>query len=219
MTCVFLLLAASFAYGQQATNSTGSICGSVLDETGAPASHVQVLAILQDPAGHGLPGSITDETGHYCVDGLRLGKYVMSAADEKKGYPMRSDFYTWPAPEPQVTLTAQDPQANLDWQIPFKAGFLKIHVSVDHPDIQTVPITFDLIVRSRPKVRYTSVMTSLHTDSKGSFTVLLPPGEDVLLTAMSPGYRHWPNDDRGELLNLRSGETQDITISLETITP
>ena len=218
--CVFLLLHSFFASGQQAADPGGAICGSVLDENGAPASHVYVIAMLQEMFGHtgGYPGTATDDAGHYCVADLSLGKYILSALDEKKGYPKRGlGFYTWSSPDPQVTLTAQEPQANLDWQIPFKAGFLRLHVSVDHPGVQAVPITFDLVVPSRPKLGYESVMTSLRTDPRDSLTILLPPGDDVFLTAMSPGYRHWPENERGELLNLRPGETRDITISLVTI--
>ena len=225
-TCVILLLAACFAPGQQPSETTGSVCGSVSDENGAPASHVRVVAApdMSDyPGGgsFGLLGSDTDETGHYCVDHLGPGKYIMSAYDEKKGYPIRlmSGFYTWDSPAPKVTITAYNPDAHLDWRIPFKAGFLRLHVSVDRSDAKTIPVRFSLVVPSRPKVGLYSADWTLKTDQTDSFTVLLPPGEDVSLTATAPGYRRWPDNDRGELLNLRSGETKDITIPLTTITP
>lgn len=57
-TCVILLLAAAFALGQQPSETTGSICGVVSDENGAP----------------------------------------------------------------RVTVTAYNPDAHLDWRIPFKSG-------------------------------------------------------------------------------------------------
>jgi len=90
---------------------------------------------------------------------------------------------------------------------------------VDQPDVQSVPITLDLVVRSQPKLRNTMVLTSIGTDPRDSFTALLPPNEDVFLRVMSPGYRHWPEDERGMLLNLRAGETKDVTLSLTTVTP
>lgn len=221
-SCVFLLLVASFACAQETTGLTGLICGSVLDENSAPASHVYVIAMSQGPSGHsgGYPGTFTDETGRYCVDGFGLGKYVMSTADEKKGYPiMGPQFYTEDSPGPQVTLTAQNPEARVDWQIPFKAGFLRLQVSLNHPGVESIPITFDLVVRSRPKVGTYSVMTSLKTGPKASITILLPPHEDVMLTVMAPGYRRWPDDERGQLLNLRPGETENVTIPLVEIAP
>lgn len=221
-TCVILLLAAALALGQQPIDTTGSICGSVLDENGAPASHVRVVAIQWSPGGHsgGFPGTETSETGHYCIDHLRLGDYEMSAFDNKKGYPQWGiQFYTWDSPAPKVTLTAYDPDAHLDWRIPFKAGFLKLQVFVDHSDDKTVPIRVAVVVPSRPKVGIEVSEWPLRKGQPGSFTVLLPPGEDVLLTATAPGYRRWPDDERGELLNLRSGETKDITIPLTAVTP
>lgn len=220
-TCAFLLISASIACAQANAGITGSICGSVSDETGAPASHVYVIAMRQDPRGHtgGYPGTLTDETGHYCIDRLDFGKYVLSAADQKRGYPILGpQFYTKDYPETQATLSVQNPEARVDWQIPFKAGFLRLHVSVNHSGVETVPITFDLVVRSRPKFGFQSVMTSLKTDPRSSITILLPPNEDVLLTAMSPGYRHWPDQEIGQLLNLRPGETKDVTISLKATT-
>lgn len=223
-TCVVLLLAASFAPGQQPAEITGSVCGSVLDENGAPASHVRVVAApdMSDyPGGgsFGLSGSDTDETGRYCVNHLRPGKYIMSAYDEKKGYPIRlmSGFYRWDSPAPKVTLTAYNRDAHLDWRIPFKAGFLRLHVSVDRSDAKTVPVNISLVVPSRPKVGIRNY--SLSTEQTDSITVLLPPGEDVVLTVAAPGYRRWPDNETGELLNLRSGETKDLAIALTTITP
>lgn len=220
--CVLLLLAASFAYAQETTGVTGSICGLVSDETGVPASHVHVIAFKQDRRGHsgGFPTSFTDETGHYCIGHLTLGKYVMSVFDEKKGYPhlpLGSQFYAKDYVAPQATLSAENPEARVDWKIPFKAGFLRLHVSISHLGVETVPITFDLVVRSRPKFGIDSVMTSLKTDPRSSITILLPPNEDVLLTATVPGYKRWPDQQKGKLLNLSPGKTEDVTIHLVPI--
>ena len=151
---------------------------------------------------------------------LRLGDYEMSAFDDKQGYPLwRLGFYTWDSPAPQVRLTPYNPDAHLDWRIPFKAGFLRLHVSLDRSDVKSVPISILLVVPSRPKVGIHGADRSLGSGQTTSFTVLLPPGEDVLLTATAPNYRRWPDDDTGELLNLRSGETKDLTISLTPVTP
>jgi hypothetical protein len=174
--------------------------------------------MIQGLGGHsgGYPRGITDTNGHYCFDRLELGKYVMSADDEKKGYPMRgSEFYLWDSSGPQVTLTATHSQATLDWKIPFKAGVLRIHVSANHLEPHPTHITFDLVVLSRPNLGIDSLMRPLEMATKESTIVLLPPGVDVSLVAIAPGYRRWPNHG-DERLNLRSGEIKDITIPLVT---
>lgn len=200
---------------------TGAICGSVFNENGTPASAVRVVAMIQGSGGHsgGYPWAYTDASGHYCFNGLAFGLYVFSADDEKKGYPQRGPaFYTWSSPAPEAALTAMHPHAALDWQIPFKAAFLRIHVSADQLTAQVTPIAFDLVVLSRPKLGIDSLVKPLQMAAEGPTTVLLPPGEEVALTATSPGYRQWPGPGE-EHLNLRSGETKDITIRLATAAP
>lgn len=200
---------------------TGAICGSVFNENGTPASDVRVVAMIQSPGGHsgGYPWRYTDASGHYCFDGLAFGLYVLSADDERKGYPQRGPaFYTWSSPAPRIALTATHPHAALDWQIPFKAAFLRIHVSPGQLTDQATPIAFDLVVLSRPKLGINSLVRPLQMAAEGPTTVLLPPGEDVALTATSPGYRQRPGSGE-EHLNLHSGETKDITIRLARAAP
>lgn len=63
----------------------------MLNESGDPASNVQLTAMMQSPGGHsgGYPNTFTDESGRYCFDGLPFGSYILSGDDEGLGYPMR----------------------------------------------------------------------------------------------------------------------------------
>lgn len=206
------VLAVSSAFGQLPSNATGSICGLVVDENGAPAAHVRVTAMILSPAGHtgGYPVSQTDEAGHYCIQRLELGLYIMSADDKAKGYPQRgTGFFSWSAPDPEVLLTSQNPSVRSDWQIPFKAGFLKLDLtSVQAESIDL--ITFKFVVRSRPKLGLETVTIPVDTEHK-VITLLVPPDEDVLLTVASPGHQNWP-DDGARLVNVPEGATQNLVI-------
>jgi hypothetical protein len=66
ITFLLLILTARVALGQSDIDVRGSICGSVLDENGSPASHVRVTAIREPgPGGSsiGFPFSLTDQLG------------------------------------------------------------------------------------------------------------------------------------------------------------
>ena len=94
ITLLFLILTTHVVFGQSSEDVRGSVCGSALDENGVPASHVRIIAIRSDLNGStGFPASITDQFGHYCIHGLRLTKYVLSAFDSEKGYPHRCPIF------------------------------------------------------------------------------------------------------------------------------
>lgn len=211
-----LLLAASCGSSQPLDSEKAKICGTVLDESGAPASSVHIIAILLSPGGHsgGFPGTRADASGHYCIDGLSLGSYGLSGYDERLGYPMQGNsFYSWRFPTPQVTLTHQKPDANLNWKIPFRAGFLYLHLPAAHSPDELVPMMVTLVVRSRSSVGRMSVTTFPEMGKSKQVTVLLPPQEDVLLSVTAPGYQSWPGD-RGEakVLNVFPGAIEEVAV-------
>jgi hypothetical protein len=103
-----LLFATSLAHGQPDA-PMGSICGTVQNENGASASLVRIVAIYQGSHTGLHPSGKTDSTGHYCIDNLDLGNYVMSADDPEKGYPeMGSIFYSWKRPNPEVHIAIEN---------------------------------------------------------------------------------------------------------------
>jgi hypothetical protein len=215
--CLCLLLIASSCGLSQLMNSEkGKICGTVLDESGTPASNVHVIAILLSPGGHsgGFPGAHANSSGHYCIDGLSLGSYGLSGYDEGLGYPMQGNsFYSWRSPAPQVTLTRQKSDANLDWKIPFRAGFLYLHLPAVHSPDELAPMMVTLVVRSRSSVGHMSVSTFPEMGKSKQVTVLLPPQEDVLLSVTAPGYQSWPADgSEAKVLNVLPGAIEDVAV-------
>lgn len=212
--CTCLLLVASFAHSQPSGPENGKICGIVLDESGDPASNVRVIAMLLWPGGHsgGYPGTHTDKSGRYCIDGLPLGSYILSGDDEGLGYPMQGDsFFSWPSPAPQVTLTSEKPNANFDWKIPFRAGFLYLRLPAS--DSAGVSITAKLVVRSRPSLGRMSITTVSEMGKSKQVTILLPSQEDVLLSVSASGYESWPGDNgETKVLKVLPGAIVDIVV-------
>ena len=216
ITFLLLILTARVLLGQSGDSVPGSICGSVLDENGSPASYVRVTAIREPgPGGSsiGFPFSSTDQFGRYCFHGLPLGEYVLSAFDEKKGYPHRGPaFYIWQTPDPKVKLSSLHPDASADWQIPFKAGW----VDVELPDMPagkpSQPIRFSFHVRSRSQA---AVMSSeVPVEFRGrSLKFLLPPDEEVMLRVTCADGHIWPIDSGdGKSLLVHAGGTTYVIL-------
>ena len=165
-------------------------------------------------SGHYL-GSKTDAEGRYCIKGLALGDYVISANDEKKGYPLLPHgFVTRSSPEPHVTLTAAAPDARLDVRIPYKAGFLSLLLT----DVETgkpIPsMDVSVALRSDPDHQW------MHISAIAGRILLIPPNEDVYVNVTSPGFTTWPDDgSKGGLVNLLPGQTQTLSIPLHKVKP
>jgi hypothetical protein len=203
-----LLFATSLAYGQPAT--MGSICGTVENENGAPASLVRIVAIYQGSHTGLYPSGKTDSTGHYCIDNVDFGNYVMSADDPKKGYPeMGPIFYSSQRPNPEVHIAIENLKGHADWRIPYKAGFLEVVLTDARTGKPIIPMFFSLALQSNPKdgfMRGSSVSTA---------AFLVPPNENIYFTVNARGYREWPGDGtKGKLLNLLPGKTEKLAIAL-----
>lgn len=209
-----LLLGSLHMQEQSAAIDTGSICGTVQDERGAPASFTEVVAIDLGPHTGPYTASETNESGQYCVTGLHLGDYAMSAFDEERGYPlMFLAFYAQHLPGKRVTLSPAALQEHVNWRIPFKAGFLRVIVTDARTGQPVEHINTKLSVRSNESFRYS------HGTRPGS-PILLPPNEDILITVSAPGYESWPGaKGPGRLINIKPGATQTLEVRLKPTAP
>jgi hypothetical protein len=207
-----LLFATAVAYSQSDT-PTGSICGVVQDENGAPASFVKVVAIYGAPDTGLLPSGKTNSTGHYCVDNLAPGTYVMSAADPEKGYPeMGSIFYSVQRPTPEVHIAIGNLKGHADWRIPYKAGFVEVALTDARTGKPIIPMFFNLVLQSSPKNGF------IRGSSRSTAALLVPPNENIYFTVSAPGYREWPADGtKRKLLNLLPGRTERLVIALQPL--
>ena len=178
-------------YAQQ----TGTICGSVRDEHGAPAAGVLVEAMDAGRGHSGLmPNYVTDAHGDYCVRDLLFGdQFMLTANDPAKGYPaMWVMFYAEHSPVSGVALTPSAPNAVVNWSIPYKAGFLYVRVTDAQTGKPVKDVSEELAVSGEEQNRWIR-------GGLGS-PVLLPPDKTVLLTVKAAGYQNWPAQGAKPLL-------------------
>ena len=210
---LLLWFACCSALGQYPGGPLGTICGTVLDQDGSPASSVKVSPFYMGGHSGGVPFAKTDEQGHYCIKGLALGDYYMTADDPERGYPnMASGFFSTGRGRSQVRLTATKLNGHADWKIPYKAGFVKVELLDAQSGKPVDAMFFDLLVQSRPEVGHMF-------GSAGSTTPLLvPPNENIVVTVMAPGYRK--ETDKGPqrtVINLLPGQTKELRIALQPV--
>jgi len=191
----------------------GSICGIVQDENGAPAYFVKVVAIYQGSHSGPYPSGKTDGAGHYCINNVAPGDYVMSAEDTEKGYPqMGSIFYSVQRPTPEVHIAIGNLKGHADWRIPYKAGFVEVALTDAQTGKQIIPMFFNLVLQSSPKNGF------IHGSSSSTAALLVPPNENIYLAVSAPGYKEWPADGtKGKLLNLLPGRTEKLAIALQPV--
>lgn len=195
--------------------NSGSICGTVLDENGQPAKQVLVVAFYLGAHSGPNPAARSDDTGHYCLEHVPFGTNMPSVDDPKRGYPeMWAGFYS-PKPFDQETnntadLSAAHPHATIDFRIPYKAAFVTIHLADAITGQTKSTLNFRLRAQLNPAQRY------IYGSQGAADALLVPPNENILLNASSPGYREWPYDrSPGYLVNLLPGEHKTIDVELQ----
>jgi hypothetical protein len=206
------LLATTVTYSQSDT-PMGSIYGIVRDENGAPASFVKVVAIYDGPHSGPFPLGKTDGSGHYCINNVAPGDYVMSAADPEKGYPeMGSIFYSLQRPSPEVHIAIGNLKGQADWRIPYKAGFVEVTLTDARTGKPIIPMFFSLVIQSTPEKGF------MRGSTASTAALLVPPKENIYLIVSAPGYGEWPaNDTKGKLLNLLPGKTERLVVALQPL--
>lgn len=197
------------AHGQSSA-AGGTICGTLYDENGQPSAATGVAARYIGPHSGPYPTGRTDASGHYCIKGVSFGQYVVYASDEEKGYPDQdTQSYAPHSPDSRVSLSAANPNGRVDGHIPYKAGFLSIHLTESGSGKPLKGMAVDLVLRTDPEHRYMHIRTS------SDQILLVPPNQDVYINVTSPGFETWPHDgSRGLLLNFLPGQKRGLTVSL-----
>jgi hypothetical protein len=210
---LLLLLVGSSALCQNAEMQLGSICGTVLNENGSPASSVKVSPFYMGAHSGGVPFARTDEKGHYCLRELPLGDYDVTADDPDRGYPsMTSGFFRTTPLRSRVSISATDLNGHADWKIPYRAGFVKVELVDAQSGKPIVPMFFDLVVQSRPEVGH------MYGSTASTTALLVPPNEDVIVTIHASGYREdTDKEPQRTVINLLPGETKELHIALQPL--
>ncbi|MBB5061235.1 hypothetical protein HDF16_005971 [Granulicella aggregans] len=98
-------------------------------------------------------------------------------------------FYAVHAPEPRIRIGPEALHAHLDWQIPYKAGFLRVNLTDLITGKPIKVMSTELSVGAGDAVRY------MHGSEYSNQVLLIPPNEQVFLKVSAQGYESWPEGE------------------------
>ncbi len=207
---VVVALILTVAAAGQAHPTHAFIYGKVFGLDGQPEKNIGVTA---EPLGVGLatrlPQTKTNDAGEYRLPAPWWGRYTVCAEDEEAGY---SPFATGcDGPHaPEVEITREHTQAELNLTLPPKAGFLEIHLFNRQTGEQIPTMLVRLTSAENPD-------KDLYSTSRDSNKViLLSPNKDLLLHITSRGFREWDESVvKGKPIRLTSGERVKLDVQLD----
>jgi hypothetical protein len=124
IACVLTVLA-TVASVVAAEKYTGSVGGTVVNEEGNPVEGAVIKAYPTDRGlGYVLPSDVSDRTGHFLVQHLWWGKFVVCGKKEDAGYRDTCGGLTGGLPLPRFTLKPRHPKAVVTVRLGPKAGVL-----------------------------------------------------------------------------------------------
>jgi hypothetical protein len=193
----------------------GLIEGTVRYEEGNPVNGATVYAATMNGLGAGiLPNAKTDETGHFAIPHLWLGKYAVAAEKLDEDYPdMINRFYSAGKFE-TVTLTSRHFAASVSIRLGPKAGVLVGTVA----DAATgAPLNPCVEFRRAKEPNNFLVGTGL---VNGKYRALVPSNTDVLMKVWHEGHKPWyypgtMDKAQSRPVNLKPGEETELDIRLE----
>jgi hypothetical protein len=193
----------------------GLIEGTVSYENGSPVNGAIVYASLMSRPIKGIiPHSTTDDTGHFAIHHLSLGKYAVDAEKLGEDYPnMSMQFYSDGKFE-TVTLTSRRLAATVSIRLGPKAGVLVGTVSDAVTGAPLNPCAE--FRRAKGPDNYLSGTGLV----KAKYRVLVPSNTDVLLKVWHEGYKPWYypgtlDKAQSRTVNLKPGEEMKLDIRLQ----
>lgn len=216
-------------HGQQASKPTpasaeqdkGVIQGTVIYEDGNPVNGATVYASVMDGLGAGItPNAKTDETGHFAIAHLLLGKYAVTAEKQDEDYPrMVNRFYNSEDKFETVTLTSRNFAASVTIRLGPKGGVLVGSVT---DALTNAPINPCAEFRRAKEPNNRVVGTGLLRQKlvNGKYRVLIPSNTDVFIKVWYQGHKSWYypgtiDKTQSQPLNLKPGEEKELDIRLE----
>ncbi|MGA2170616.1 MAG: carboxypeptidase-like regulatory domain-containing protein [Terracidiphilus sp.] len=167
--------------------SLGSIAVFVADQEGHPVSGATVWMRPQDGKirASPIPDCLTDNNGKCSRDHLELTKYQITAMKEEEGYPNTAfPIYAREKKPVVVELTAAQPNASLALRVGPRSGVLTGTITDSSTGDALRNVTFVLRSTARPG-------DFLEIAQDSPFRILIPPGEDILVTVKAEGYKPW----------------------------
>jgi hypothetical protein len=204
-TILLLLTLVCYAQSGERTHGPGRITGTVLNENGRPIDHAFVC-VSSSGSSHTECSVFTDPNGQFEIQHLPLGTSSVFATKEEDGYSAHSQ-----APGQKITLTSQEPSANVTVRLAPKAGTLigSVKDSLTGKPVDKISVIY--VAENGQGSGSAGVYA-------GEFRVNLPTTSAYLVFVSAPGYRTWfytdPSDQSRVSLRLASGEQKSVDVEL-----
>lgn len=190
------------------------IFGQATDQDGKPAIGIRLVASpLGKVLATALPWVITDQEGRFRFEHLfGWGKYTVYADDPAAGFSDYSQDPDYRASPLAVMLSAEHSQAQFNFRLPPRAGFLYFHLTNQKTREAIDDVEVDVFLAGGPQ-------KWVFSDGQGTDKpVLVPPNRDLLIHVKSSGYREWyVSAGKGKPIHLAPGERMDLDIALEPV--
>jgi hypothetical protein len=195
------------------------ITAHVVDQAGNP---IEGATVWMDPQTEGVrvfvvPACLTDQTGTCSFPHLEPAIYQVSAMKESEGYPnLGIPLYASNAKPVLEKLTPERCSANLSLNLGPKAAAIVVSV-IDKTTGKPVTNPSFILRMARDPNNF------LGTGPDARSKILIPPDVEITVEVQAEGYRPWRLAEsipgRPGVLNLRSGEVEELSIQLEPKVP
>ena len=214
LACV-LTASAAVAQSQAEFPNRGVIYGTVTAQDGTPAKG---LTLNAEPLGvaliMALPWTKTDDTGAFRFEHLQLRRYTVFAEDSEQGYSSFSTGRGGPGNPPEVELTSEHPEAEFDFHLPPKAGFLMFHLTNLRTGAAISGVEVTVMSAEKP---------SKFIFSEGSSStkpILVPSDESLLIHVTSWGFHEWDQSvGKGMPIRIAPGDRLTLDVQLVPANP
>jgi hypothetical protein len=162
-----------------------------------------------------LPSVKTSSEGDYRFEHVCPGTYTVIVSDENAGYAhpnaMETAFLSGSIEE--VTLTIENPEADLPVHLLPKPGFMQVHITNRETKAEVSKFTVTLNVSGHPG----ELSFLFDVDTKNP-TVEVPADKDVICHVTAEGFREWSGiPGRGRLIRVQSGTKTTLEAALQPL--
>jgi hypothetical protein len=189
----------------------GVIYGYVVVQDGQPAKGIGLTAMpLGVALATVLPHTKANDAGEYRFENLPWwGRYTVYAEDDDAGYSTFSTG-TGGGHPPEVELTPERREAELNLLLPPKAGFVTVQLTNRRTGAAISAMRIAVMALKNP------VMPLFTASCSSTQVILVPPDKDLLLHVTSDGFREWNESvGKGKDIRLSSGTRVTLIVQLE----
>jgi hypothetical protein len=209
---ILLLMLSPAVAQEQQRGLNGVIHGIATTSTGEPAKGIRLRARPLGTGGGALETKTNNEGGYSFCELTFWGTYRIFAHDEEAGYSSFSTGDSLGNAISEVAITPEHPDAEFNFSLPPKAGFIQIHLTNRRTGAAISKMTAWLTSFEAADLRLFS-MSGL-----SDYVILVPPDRNLLLHVVAEGFREWNESiGRGRPINVPSESKLTLHVQLDPL--